>query len=149
MIYFEILAAFIWGACLGSFTSAIIHRTLSGKSYFQLSGKESRSACPSCNHTLMWNDLIPIFSWLFQMGKCRYCRHNISWRYLALELLSASFIILLTLLIGIWKALMLSPALPFLLAFIFVLIQSQRIFPSLLCIGGGLLVLGGCLIWLL
>lgn len=40
-----------------------------------------RSHCVSCNHPLTALDLIPLFSWLFLRGKCRYCGKPIHWRY--------------------------------------------------------------------
>jgi len=39
----------------------------------------------SCNHQLEPLDLIPIFSWLFLAGKCRYCKAKISFRYPLIE----------------------------------------------------------------
>lgn len=48
-----------------------------------------RSVCPSCRHTLGTLDLIPLFSWLFLKGKCRYCGNKISARYPLTEALLA------------------------------------------------------------
>lgn len=36
-----------------------------------------RSVCLYCGHTLHWYDLVPVFSWVYLDGKCRYCRHKI------------------------------------------------------------------------
>ncbi|MCL2217085.1 MAG: prepilin peptidase [Defluviitaleaceae bacterium] len=46
-----------------------------------------RSGCPSCGKTLTAPDLIPVFSWLFLRGKCRFCKERISPRYVLVELL--------------------------------------------------------------
>jgi leader peptidase (prepilin peptidase)/N-methyltransferase len=49
-----------------------------------------RSHCPACGHTLAARDLVPLFSWLFLKGKCRYCGAPVSRRYPASELLTAA-----------------------------------------------------------
>ncbi len=55
--------------------------------------KPRRSVCPVCNHELSWKDNIPLLSFVFLMGKCRYCKKAISPRYFIVELLtSASFL---------------------------------------------------------
>ena len=45
-----------------------------------------RSRCVRCGHELKWNDLIPVFSYLFLKGRCRYCGEKISPRYVLAEL---------------------------------------------------------------
>ena len=44
------------------------------------------SECPLCHHQLSAIDLIPLFSFLFQGGKCRYCHKKISFLYPFLEM---------------------------------------------------------------
>jgi prepilin signal peptidase PulO-like enzyme (type II secretory pathway) len=53
-----------------------------------------RSMCPHCHHTLAAKDLVPVFSWLFLRGKCRYCKAPISWQYPLVELLTAILFVL-------------------------------------------------------
>ncbi len=48
------------------------------------------SACPRCQHNLTFLDNIPVFSFLWLKGRCRYCLASISWRYPLVELLSMS-----------------------------------------------------------
>lgn len=48
-----------------------------------------RSMCPQCKHILATKDLVPVFSWLWLRGKCRYCHKPISPQYPAVELLVA------------------------------------------------------------
>jgi leader peptidase (prepilin peptidase)/N-methyltransferase len=43
------------------------------------------SFCPACKHRLVPRDLVPIFSWIFLKGRCRYCGAKISFRYLVVE----------------------------------------------------------------
>lgn len=47
------------------------------------------SHCPACQHPLKARDNIPVLSYLFLLGRCRYCRHPIHWRYPAVELTTA------------------------------------------------------------
>ena len=53
-----------------------------------LSITRGRSMCPDCHHTLAAKDLIPVLSWFWLRGKCRYCHKPISWQYPAVELLT-------------------------------------------------------------
>lgn len=45
--------------------------------------------CPHCSHELKPRDLIPVVSWLWLRGKCRYCRQPVSPQYPLVELLVA------------------------------------------------------------
>jgi leader peptidase (prepilin peptidase) / N-methyltransferase len=47
------------------------------------------SHCPRCKHPLGASDNIPVFSWLFLRGRCRYCKTPISIQYPLIELLTA------------------------------------------------------------
>lgn len=79
-ILISIILFFI-GSCFGSFLSVVINRSLEGEKGI-LTG---RSACPHCKHQLKFWNLIPIFSWLFQKGRCSFCNKKISPIYPALE----------------------------------------------------------------
>ncbi|MDY6993215.1 MAG: A24 family peptidase [Pseudomonadota bacterium] len=48
-----------------------------------------RSQCPQCHHLITALENIPIFSFLWQKGRCNHCQHKISWRYPLLEFSSA------------------------------------------------------------
>ena len=48
-----------------------------------------RSACPSCGHTLSVLDNIPVLSYVWLKGRCRYCRAPISRRYPLVEIITA------------------------------------------------------------
>lgn len=73
---------FIFGTLFWSFGSVLIYRLKSGEKWI-LNG---RSHCAKCNTTLQAIDLIPIFSWLFHLWKCRYCKDKISAVYPFLEI---------------------------------------------------------------
>ena len=80
LIYFLI---FIIGTLFGSFFTLAVYRIPIKQSIMY-----GRSYCPKCNHRLEFLDLIPVLSYIFLGGKCRYCKERIRPRYLALELLS-------------------------------------------------------------
>ena len=69
-IYLGFWAAVI-GAVCGSFVCCMAERIYDKRT---LGG---RSRCPGCGHTLGVMELIPVFSWLIQKGRCRYCRERI------------------------------------------------------------------------
>jgi len=83
-LYLLALAA-VLGAVLGSFLNCAAWRIVRGESVLH-----GRSHCARCNHTLGARDLVPIFSWLFLKGRCRYCGEPISPRYPAVEAVSAA-----------------------------------------------------------
>ncbi len=80
----EILFAtivFIYGLMLGSFYNVVGYRVPNN-----LSIVKPGSFCPKCNHELKWYELIPVFSFLIQGGKCRKCKCKISLFYPFIEL---------------------------------------------------------------
>lgn len=87
------------GIAMGSFINAYDWRTeqslkpkrKNAKQYSILTG---RSVCPKCKHVLGGLDLIPIFSWLFLRGKCRYCKKSISVQYPLVEAITLILFIL-------------------------------------------------------
>ncbi len=83
LTYFIVLAALL-GAVLGSFLNCAAWRIAHGESFLK-----GRSHCPTCGHTLGVPDLIPVFSWCFLRGKCRYCGTKVSVRYPLTELFFA------------------------------------------------------------
>lgn len=81
-IFFAIII-FLYGITIGSFLNVCIYR---------LPKKENivttRSHCTSCGYQLKWYDLIPLFSWLVLVGKCRKCKARISVQYPVIEALN-------------------------------------------------------------
>lgn len=72
---------FLLGLVFGSFSSVLAHRLPRGESIVG-----PRSCCPQCRHALGPAELVPVLSYLWLRGRCRYCAAGISWRYPALEL---------------------------------------------------------------
>jgi leader peptidase (prepilin peptidase)/N-methyltransferase len=70
------------GGIAGSFASAAIFRI--PQDHLSL-WKPSRSFCPSCKHTLRWQDNLPLVGWFLLRGKCRYCQVSYGSGYLVHE----------------------------------------------------------------
>lgn len=66
---------FIIGAAMGSFLACQVWRLRYKDQKKKKLG--SRSVCLSCHKQLRWYDNIPILSWLFLKGRCRYCGKKI------------------------------------------------------------------------
>lgn len=90
-----LLGSFIFGLFVGSFLNVVILRF----------GKEpvtGRSHCPYCKKTLLWYELLPVVSFVFQAGRCRTCRARISWQYPAVEILTGLSFFLITARFLLW-----------------------------------------------
>ena len=89
---------FFFGLIVGSFLNSIIYRLSTGAPHqllFKSGGGLSRSFCPDCRHTLSWQDLIPLLSFLILKGKCRYCQKPISRQYPLVELVTGILFLLI------------------------------------------------------
>ncbi|WP_428909284.1 prepilin peptidase [Niallia sp. Krafla_26] len=74
----------IFGLILGSFFNVVAIRLLNKESIVF-----PPSHCIYCKHQLHAFDLIPVFSYIFLKGKCRYCKSPVSLLYALGELLTA------------------------------------------------------------
>lgn len=70
----------MYGMFLGSFYNVVALRVPIGESIVK-----PRSHCVACNRSLRVRELVPIFSYLFQRGKCRGCGTRISPLYCVFE----------------------------------------------------------------
>ncbi len=84
---FEIVAAAVLGAMIGSFLNVCILRWGSEP---KQSVVTPRSRCPRCGKGLAWHDNIPVISWLLLRARCRECREPISVQYPLIELATAA-----------------------------------------------------------
>ena len=101
------LAWSLIGLIVGSFLNVVIYRLpimmqRESDNYLALENDEQaphsdrynlvvpRSACTSCGHALSAADNIPLLSYLWLRGRCRYCHAPVSARYPAVELLTAA-----------------------------------------------------------
>ena len=81
---------FIYGLLIGSFLNVLIYRIPRDENIAW-----PGSHCTSCGHDLKWYDNIPLFSYLFLRGKCRYCGQKISFQYPLVELCNGIMYLLL------------------------------------------------------
>ncbi len=81
---------------LGSFLNVVAIRTLKKESIVF-----PPSHCPSCSTPLRLYDLIPVLSYIYLRGKCRYCQQPISVLYPLGELLTAVLFFMIYKTIGI------------------------------------------------
>ena len=80
--FFPLVAA-IFGACIGSFLNVCIYRIPKNESIVR-----PGSRC-GCGQPIAWHDNIPVLSWLILRGRARCCGRPFSFRYPAIELLTA------------------------------------------------------------
>ncbi|MFS1512763.1 prepilin peptidase [Chengkuizengella sp. SCS-71B] len=83
MTAFIYIYLFILGLVFGSFFNLVGLRVPNKQSIIY-----SSSHCPHCQHRLGVWDLIPIFSFLFNKGECRYCGVKVSFIYMFGELIT-------------------------------------------------------------
>lgn len=87
--FFLRLIVFMAGAGIFSFLNVVIYRLPR-----KISFVTGRSHCPSCDATLRWYDMVPVFNWFYLRGKCRDCGARISFRYPAVEALGGALALL-------------------------------------------------------
>ena len=92
----DFIFVLVLGALWGSFANVCIYRLPLEKGV--VSG---RSFCPNCKKLITWKDNIPIFSFLFLKGKCRYCNKKISSQYVLVETISILFFLIIYFFYGI------------------------------------------------
>ena len=104
----------VFGAIIGSFLNVVIHRVPNEESIVF-----PNSRCPSCGAVIAFYDNIPVLSYVLLGAKCRKCKEHISFRYPAVELLTAA------LFVGVAWHDELSAALPFDLVFASALARAR------------------------
>ena len=77
----EGLAAFLVGACVGSFLNVCIYRIPLNRSVIH-----PGSHCAACGAPIPWYNNIPILSWLILRGRAACCGTRIDGRYCLVEL---------------------------------------------------------------
>jgi len=86
MEYYYLIVFFILGSVMGSFYSVVGERLPNNESIL----KPKYSYCPNCKKRLKWYELIPIFSYIIQLGKCRKCNNQIPVIYLFIEIITGA-----------------------------------------------------------
>lgn len=93
------------GAAIGSFGNVVAYRVPRHESIIS-----PRSRCPRCSRQLGTSDNVPVLSWFWLRGRCRYCHAPISPRYLVVEMVTAALFVAMALRFGV------NPVLPAYLA---------------------------------
>lgn len=152
---------FVAGAAVGSFLNVVILRS---PEVGQGKGLAGRSACPHCQATLRWWELVPIVSFLLLWGRCARCQAPISIQYPLVELamgvlavwlrqplLIAVAAVLLILLVIDWRTMLLPDRFVIMLAGLAVVVLGLRQPVDWMNVLGGVAVGAGFLglLWLL
>jgi len=128
MIYFLI---FVLGLIFGSFFNVCIYRIPKNESILF-----PPSHCPNCGNRLKSIDLIPIFSFIFLRGKCRFCKGTISVRYPLVELLTGLLFLILFYKFGYSKEFLKYIVLSSLLIIISFIDLEHKLIPNILIFSG-------------
>ena len=83
-LLFAAVYAGLLGLIIGSYLNVVIYRVPLG-----LSTVTPRSRCPGCGAAIRARDNVPVLSYLLLRGRCRSCATPISWRYPAIEAVTA------------------------------------------------------------
>lgn len=93
----DYILVIILGLVIGSFLNVCIYRIPREESI-----SYPPSHCGNCGHNLHPVDLIPIISYVFLKGKCRYCKEKISIRYPMIEGLNCILYLVFSNIYEIW-----------------------------------------------
>ena len=90
------IMVFIVGMIFGSFYNVVGYRLPN-----EMSIAFPSSHCPNCNHKLKFYELIPVFSYVFLLGKCKSCKKRISFLYTFFEIITGLLFLLSYIVFGI------------------------------------------------
>ncbi len=82
MIIQSAIFVFLLGLIFGSFATALSYRIPLNEDFIK-----TRSKCIHCDHILGFFQLFPLFSFIWQKGKCKFCQKKISYSYPVIETL--------------------------------------------------------------
>ena len=135
---YVIVVCGVFGLLIGSFLNACAYRLPLG-----ISVATGRSFCPACTTQIKAVDNVPLLSWMRLRGRCRACGATISWRYPAVEALTAGLFAAVAAATGP------SPVLPLQLLFVAALVLvsdidiGERIIPDVVILPVALIGLVG------
>lgn len=132
-----IVIMFVFGIIFGSFFNVVGYRLPIGESLLYPS-----SHCPKCNHKLSYFELFPIFSYIFQLGKCKKCKNKISLIYPVVEFITGILFVFSYLIFGYNIEMIIS--LIFVSAMIIIIISDIRY----MIISDEVLIISGVLIFI-
>lgn len=88
-IFFYLIIVCI-GFLVGSFLNVVADRLLRDENFVK-----GRSRCEFCLTELRVNDLVPIVSFVYLKGRCRYCKEKLSYYYPIAEFMTAGLFVLM------------------------------------------------------
>jgi len=125
------ITAFALGAIWGSFLNVVIHRYPREESV-----AFPPSRCPDCAARIKPYDNVPVFSYLWLLGRCRACRQPISPRYPLVELANALFFLAVFQRTGLtWGFLPIAALISMTIALIYIDLEIQ-ILPDVIDLPG-------------
>jgi len=137
-----ILIFALFGPFVGSFLNVCIDRMPRGQSIIK-----PRSHCAACNQKLGNLDIIPIFSYLWLRGRCRYCRAHIPLRLPIVEGVTGLVFGFLCWKFGLSLELVISLIYACLLIIIFVVDLENQLVLDKVVYPGMTLALGFSFLW--
>jgi leader peptidase (prepilin peptidase)/N-methyltransferase len=137
-----LILAFILGLFVGSFLNVCIDRLPQGQSIIN-----PPSHCSACNHKLGILDLVPLFSYLWLRGRCRYCQAHISLRLPIVEVITGFLFTFLYWKFGLGLELGISLVYACLLIIIFVIDLENQLVLNKVIYPGMILALAFSFFW--
>jgi leader peptidase (prepilin peptidase) / N-methyltransferase len=123
--------AFFFGLLFGSFLNVCIYRIPR-----DLSVATPRSFCPECGEQLTWLENIPLVSYVFLSGHCRWCAQPIGVRYPLVELSTAILFLFTAMKFGLTPLSLKWILFESLLIVLFWTDLEERILPDEITLGG-------------
>lgn len=131
MDFYYMIVLFIFGTVLGSFYNVVGERLPEEQSIIKPS-----SHCPKCGHKLTPLELIPIFSFLLQKGRCKNCKSKIPIIHPLFELLSGIIFVLCYISFGFTLNLIIALTFVSILLILFISDTKYMIIPDEVLIVG-------------
>jgi prepilin signal peptidase PulO-like enzyme (type II secretory pathway) len=85
-VVFPYIFLFAFGTAIGSFLNVATLRYDPEGRLFSFRDLRGRSHCPRCGKVLRFFELVPLFSYIAQAGKCRTCKAPLSLQYPLVEI---------------------------------------------------------------
>ncbi len=93
------LTFFFFGTLVGSYLDVLASRFSPERGF--KNSLRGRSRCEGCKENLRWFELVPLFSFLIQRGRCRRCLSKLSPRYPIVEIITGLIFVLVPLKLGL------------------------------------------------
>ena len=135
MVLYYIICFFILGTIFGSFYNVVGTRMPEGESIMF-----PPSHCNNCNKQLSPLELIPIFSFILQGGKCKHCRIKLSIKYLLYEVMTGVLFSLCYFIFGISLELIIALTFVSILAIVIISDFEYFIIEDKVLITGAILI---------